>query len=54
MNNEEDIFYKELKQLKYYFSEQPDKKVKKSIIKEPYRKYFIKSYKLLKKILKII
>jgi hypothetical protein len=53
MNDEDDIYYLELKKLKYYCSEQPDKKVKDAIIKEPYKKYYLKSLKLLKKLLKL-
>jgi hypothetical protein len=50
--SKKDIYYEELKALKYFFSEQPDQKVKKSIIKEPYKKYFIKIYSLYKKLLR--
>ena len=46
-----DIFYEELKKIKFWFSKQPDDRVKKSRIKEPYKKYFIKSYKTFKKLL---
>ena len=51
--NEPDIFFKELKKIKYWFSKQPDEKVKKSQILEPYKNYFVKTYKMFKKLLKI-
>jgi hypothetical protein len=54
MEKEEDIYYQELKILKFFISKQPDDKVKKSRIKEPYKKYFIKSYRSLNKLLKPI
>jgi len=54
MSDNPDILYEELKKLKFCFSKQPDEKVKQSRIKEPYKKYFIKAYKSLKKLLKNI
>jgi hypothetical protein len=47
-----DIYYEELEYLKECLDKQPDKNVKHSIIKEPYKKYFIKSYRALHKLLK--
>jgi hypothetical protein len=47
-----DASYQELEFLKECLDKQPDINVKHSTIKEPYRKYYIKSYKALHKLLK--
>jgi hypothetical protein len=52
MEDKNDPKYKELKKIEECLSYQPDKKVKKCLINEPYIKYFIKSYRLLKRLLK--
>lgn len=50
-DNKPDDFYRELQKIQECLEKQPDINVKKALIKEPYRNYFIKSYKLLKKLL---